>query len=86
VLGTAFPGDIAAFDALRSGQIYYAYLPIQDISQAQYLTSRGCKTVPRVDFGVYELFINFESPTVGPSFKAALHSEAMQKLFDQPRS
>ncbi len=80
-----FTSDTAEFDALRSGQLDYGYLPIEDVSQQKYFTSRGYKVVPWVDFGFNSFFLNFTNPTVGPIFRQLYMRIAMQKLINQPQ-
>jgi peptide/nickel transport system substrate-binding protein len=80
-----FTSDTAEFDALRSGQLDYGYLPAQDHSQKQYFTSHGYQVVPWVDFGFNDFFLNFLNPTVGPIFKQLYVRQAMQKLVNQPQ-
>ncbi|MGH7642571.1 MAG: ABC transporter substrate-binding protein [Candidatus Dormibacteria bacterium] len=79
-----FTSDAAEFDALRSGQLDYGYLPVQDISQKSYFTSHGYEVANWIDYGFNDFFLNFTNPTVGPIFKQLYIREAMQKLINQP--
>ncbi|HEY6539195.1 MAG TPA: ABC transporter substrate-binding protein [Candidatus Dormibacteraeota bacterium] len=80
-----FTSDAAEFDALRSGQLDYGYLPVQDISQKAYFTSHGYQVANWVDYGFNDFFLNFTNPTVGPIFKQLYIRQAMQKLINQPQ-
>jgi len=80
-----FTSDQAEFDALRSGELDYGYLPIQDVSQKSYLTSHGYKVVPWVDFGFNNFWLNFTNPQVGPIFKQLYVRQAIQTLINQPQ-
>ena len=79
-----FTSDIAEFDALRSGQLDYGYLPSEDINQARSLTSRGYTIDKWTDFGFNDFFLNFTNPQVGPIFKQLYVRQAMQHLINQP--
>jgi peptide/nickel transport system substrate-binding protein len=78
-----FTSTTAEFDALRSGQIDYGYLPTEDLAQKSYFTSRGYKVVKWPDFGFNDFFLNFTNPTVGPIFKQLYVRQAMQELINQ---
>ncbi len=79
-----FTSDIAEFDALRSGQLDYGYLPSEDINQARSFTSRGYTIDKWTDFGFNDFFVNFTNPQVGPIFKQLYVRQAMQHLINQP--
>jgi peptide/nickel transport system substrate-binding protein len=80
-----FTSDAAEFDALRSGEVDYGYLPSEDLSQESYFTSRGYKVVKWVDFGFDGFFLNYTNPKTGPIFKQLYIRQAMQKLINQPQ-
>jgi peptide/nickel transport system substrate-binding protein len=80
-----FTSDAAEFDALRSGQVDYGYLPADDLSQEHYFTSRGYKISDWAGFGFNYLVLNFSNPKVGPIFKQLYFRQAMQRLVDQPQ-
>jgi peptide/nickel transport system substrate-binding protein len=80
-----FTSDTAEFDALRSGELDYGYLPSEDQSQKSYFTSRGYKVVKWPDFGFNDFFLNFTNPTVGPIFKQLYVRQALQELINQPQ-
>jgi peptide/nickel transport system substrate-binding protein len=80
-----FTSTVAEFDALRSGELDYGYLPTEDISQQAYFTSRGYKIVKWPVFGVNVFSLNFTNPTVGPIFKQLYIRQAFQKLINQPQ-
>ncbi len=78
-----FTSTSAEFDALRSGQLDYGYLPPEDSSQAGYFTSRHYKVVKWTDFGFNDFFMNYTNPTVGPIFKQLYVRQALQSLINQ---
>ena len=80
-----FTSTSAEFDALRSGQIDYGYLPPEDSSQASYFTSRGYKVAAWPDFGFNNFFLNYTNPTAGPIFEQLYIRQAMQSLINQPQ-
>ena len=80
-----FTSDAAEFDALRSGQLDYGYLPVQDLSQKQYFTSHGYRVANWLDYGFNDFFLNFTNPTVGPIFKQLYVRQAIQTLINQPQ-
>jgi peptide/nickel transport system substrate-binding protein len=79
-----FTSSAAEYDALRSGQLDYGYLPSEDLSQKSYFTSRGYKIATWPDFGFNAIFLNFTNPVVGPIFKQLYIRQAMQELINQP--
>ncbi len=80
-----FTSASAEFNALRSGQVDYGYLPSEDLSQASYFTSRGYKLVKWPVFGINVFALNFTNPKVGPIFKQLYIRQAFQKLVNQPQ-
>jgi peptide/nickel transport system substrate-binding protein len=80
-----FTTDSAEYDALRSGQLDYGYLPVQDLSQKSYFTSHGYVINDWLDYGFNDFFLNFTNPTVGPIFKQLYIRQAIQTLINQPQ-
>jgi peptide/nickel transport system substrate-binding protein len=80
-----FTSTSAEFDALRSGQVDYGYLPPEDASQASYFTSRGYTVSRWTDFGFNNFMLNYTNPTVGSIFKQLYIRQAMQSLINQPQ-
>jgi peptide/nickel transport system substrate-binding protein len=80
-----FTTDSAEYDALRSGQLDYGYLPVQDLSQKQYFVSHGYVVNDWLDYGFNDFFLNFTNPTVGPIFKQLYIRQAIQTLINQPQ-
>jgi peptide/nickel transport system substrate-binding protein len=78
-----FTSTTAEFDALRSGELDYGYLPSEDLSQKSYFTSHDYTVVKWPDFGFNAFFLNFTNPTVGPIFKQLYVRQAMQDLINQ---
>ncbi len=78
-----FTSTSAEFNALRSGQVDYGYLPPEDASQASYFTSRGYKVNNWTDYGFNGILLNFTNPTGGADPQAALHSPSHADS-DQP--
>ncbi len=79
-----FTSDAAEYDALRSGQIDYGYVPYQDVGQDSYLKSRGYRIEPWATWGFNYLSVNFANPRLGRVFSQLYVREAMQELVDQP--
>lgn len=79
-----FTSDSAEYDALRSGQVDYGYIPAQDLGQERYFTSRGYKVADWAGFGFNYLVLNFSNPTVGSIFKQLYIRQALQRLVNQP--
>jgi peptide/nickel transport system substrate-binding protein len=79
-----YTSDTAEFNALRSGDVDYGYVPIQDISQLGYLKSHGYSIQPWYTFSNNYFVINFTNPKTGPVFKQLYIRQALQRLIDQP--
>jgi len=80
-----FTSTSAEFDALRSGQLDYGYLPPEDATQAGYFRSKGYTVANWTDFGFNNFFLNYTSPTLGPVFKQLYVRQALQSLINQPQ-
>ncbi len=78
-----FTSTAAEFDALRSGQLDYGYLPAEDSNQASYFKSRGYTINNWATFGFNDFFLNYTDPTAGPIFKQLYVRQAMQSLINQ---
>lgn len=79
-----FTSSTAEFDALRSGELDYGYLPASDIGQSAYFKAHGYEIEPWADWGMSSYLLNYTNPTVGPIFKQLYVRQAMQRLVDQP--
>jgi peptide/nickel transport system substrate-binding protein len=80
-----FTSTAAEFNALRSGQVDFGYLPPEDASQASYFTSRGYTVNNWTDYGFNGMLLNFTNPTAGPLLKQLYIRQAMQSLINQPQ-
>jgi peptide/nickel transport system substrate-binding protein len=80
-----FTSTAAEFDALRSGQVDYGYLPPEDASQASYFTSRGYTVNRWTDFGFNGIILNYTNPSAGPLLKQLYIRQALQTLINQPQ-
>ena len=80
-----FTSTSAEFNALRSGQVDFGYLPPEDASQASYFTSRGYTVNNWTDYGFNGMLLNFTNPTAGPLLKQLYIRQAMQSLINQPQ-
>ncbi len=80
-----FTSTSAEFDALRSGQVDYGYLPPEDSSQASYFTSRGYTVNDWTDYGFNGILLNYTSPAAGPFLKQLYIRQALQSLINQPQ-
>jgi peptide/nickel transport system substrate-binding protein len=79
-----FSSDTAEFDALRAGEVDYGYLPVQDLSQAGYLKSKGYEIDPWVAFGVTWMWLNYGNTTAAPIFQQLYFRQALQHLVNEP--
>jgi peptide/nickel transport system substrate-binding protein len=79
-----FTGDDAEFNVLRAGQIDYGYVPAADLSQKDYLQSKGYTVSPWYGWSITYLQLNFNNPKTGVLFKQPYLRQAMQMLIDQP--
>jgi len=80
-----FTSTSAEFNALRSGQVDFGYLPPEDASQASYFTSRGYTVNKWTDYGFNGMLLNFTNPKAGPLLKQLYIRQAMQSLINQPQ-
>jgi peptide/nickel transport system substrate-binding protein len=80
-----FTSTSAEFNALRSGQLDYGYLPPEDISQEGYFKSHGYVVEDWSDFGFNDFFLNYTAPTSGPIFRQLYVRQALQSLINQPQ-
>ncbi|HUY96188.1 MAG TPA: ABC transporter substrate-binding protein [Verrucomicrobiae bacterium] len=78
-----FTNDTAEFDALRSGQLDYGFLPIPDLSQLSYFTQRGYHVVPWYLFGWNFIPLNFRNGPAGHIFAQLYLRQALEHLMDQ---
>ncbi|MGA2873800.1 MAG: ABC transporter substrate-binding protein [Candidatus Dormibacteria bacterium] len=79
-----FTSDTAEFDALRSGELDYGYLPVEDLGQKSYFTARGYKLAPWPAFGFNPIALNFTNPQVGPILSQLYIRQALQLTINQP--
>jgi len=80
----AFTSDTAEFDALRSGQIDYGYLPLQDLGQRALLTRQGYSFQPWHILQFSYLAFNFANRQVAPLIEQLYLRQALQHLIDEP--
>jgi len=80
-----FTSTTAEFDALRSGQLDYGYLPPEDYSQAGYFKSRGYQVSTWYDYGFNNILLNYSNTSAGPLLKQLYIRQAMQDLINQPQ-
>ncbi len=73
----------AEFDALRSGEVDYGYLPADDTSQAGYFTSHGYKVSPWYASELNYIVLNYGNSKIGPIFRQLYVRQAMQELIDE---
>jgi peptide/nickel transport system substrate-binding protein len=79
-----FASSTSEFNALRSGQLDYGYLPASDIAQRKYLTTHGYSLASWPDWGFNSFWLNYSNPNVGAIFKQLYVRQAMQHLVNQP--
>jgi peptide/nickel transport system substrate-binding protein len=80
-----FTTDTAEFDALRAGEVDYGYLPVQDLSQAKYLKSKGFEIDPWVAYGTTWMWLNYGNSTASPIFHQLYFRQALQHLINEPQ-
>jgi peptide/nickel transport system substrate-binding protein len=79
-----FTTAAAEFDALRSGEVDYGYLPLNDLAQKSYLAAHGYSFEPWPFFAFNSLIINFTNPTNKAIFGELYIRQAMEHLINQP--
>jgi peptide/nickel transport system substrate-binding protein len=79
-----FTSDEAEFDALRSGEVDYGYVPSSDLSQLANLHTMGYQTVPWTAWAFTYIDLDYLNPTAGPILSQAYVREALQSMVDQP--
>ncbi len=79
-----FTSSTSEFNALRSGQLDYGYLPASDIAQRHYLSTHGYHLAAWPDWGFNSFWLNYSNPNVGAIFKQLYIRQAMQHLVNQP--
>jgi peptide/nickel transport system substrate-binding protein len=79
-----FTSDQAEFDALRSGQVDYGYIPTQDVSQIPTLKASGYRTNDWKGWAFTYIDLDYLNPAAGPILTEAYVRQAMQSLIDQP--
>jgi peptide/nickel transport system substrate-binding protein len=79
-----FTSDSAEFNALRSGELDYGYVPLEDVSERAALAKKGFRYEPWKDWGISFIVPNYLVPTAGPILKQLYIRQAMQRLINQP--
>lgn len=79
-----FTSASAEYDALRSGQLDYGYIPSEDLSQSSYFKSRGYTLSNWVSWGYNSIVLNYTNPQVGPLFSQVYIRQALQRAINQP--
>lgn len=79
-----FTSNTAEFNAVRSGQVDYGYLPTTDLSQGSYFKAHGYVVQPWPGYGINYLTINWSNPSVRPLFDQLYIRQALQLTVDQP--
>ncbi|MGA8427164.1 MAG: ABC transporter substrate-binding protein [Candidatus Dormiibacterota bacterium] len=80
-----FTSDAAEFDALRSGQLDYGYIPSEDLSQSSYFTARHYILSDWTPWGYNSIVLNYTNPHVGALFAQLYIRQALQRAIDQPQ-
>ncbi len=79
-----FTSDEAEFDALRSGELTYGYIPVEDINQASYIKSKGYDIDPWTAFGVTWMWLNYANPEAAAVFRQLYFRQALQHVINEP--
>ncbi len=78
-----FTSDSAEYDALRSGQLTYGYVPFTDISQIQYLKRQGYRIAPWQWETTSMAEINFTNPPTKAILSQLYVRQALEHLVNQ---
>lgn len=78
-----FTSSAAEFDALRSGQLDYGYIPTEDVSQRSYFTRKGYTFDAWTDWAINFFWGNYTNPVAGPILRQLYVRQALQHLTDQ---
>lgn len=84
IIEQSFTSDAAEYDAVRSGEVTYGYLPTQDVNQEASLKKAGFNVQPWAAWQDFWAIYNFTNPTIGPVFKQLYVRQALQMLINQP--
>ncbi|HUY96970.1 MAG TPA: ABC transporter substrate-binding protein [Verrucomicrobiae bacterium] len=79
-----FTSDSAEFDALRSGQLTYGYVPFTDITQIPFLRRAGYRIAPWKWETTSMAEINFTNPATTHVLSQLYVRQALEHLVDQP--
>lgn len=79
-----FTSESSEFNVLRAGgQINYGYIPVSDVAQKGFVSSKGYNFEPWQLFGFTYYVENFNNPTLGAVYKQLYFRQAFQHLVDQ---
>lgn len=78
-----FTSEFAEYDALRSGQVDYGYLPSTDLRQTSYFTSKGDKVQSWPSWGIDYMVINYTNPSLKRYFDQLYIRQALQLTVNQ---
>jgi peptide/nickel transport system substrate-binding protein len=78
-----FTSEFAEYDALRSGQLDYGYLPSTDLHQTGYFKNKGYSVAPWASWGIDYMVINFTNPKLKPLFDQLYIRQALQLTVNQ---
>jgi len=79
-----FTSEFAEVAALRTGQVDYGYLPVEDLPSAGSFKSSGDTVQAWPSWGIGYQGLNFTNPVTGPVFKQLYVRQALAHLIDQP--
>ncbi len=79
-----FTSEFAEYDALRSGQVQYGYLPTTDLDQRKFFESKGDAVEPWPSWGIDYMVINFTNPKLKALFAQLYVRQALQEVVNQP--
>lgn len=80
-----FTSASAEFNAVRSGQVDYGYIPAQDVSQANAIRKLGYNVDPWNVWAFTYVDLDYLNPAAGPIFAQPYVRQAMQSLINQPQ-
>jgi peptide/nickel transport system substrate-binding protein len=79
-----FTTATAEFQALKSGNVDYGYVPTTEIGSVGSLTAQGYSVEPWYEWGITYIQVNFANPRYAPLENQLYLRQAMQSLIDQP--
>jgi peptide/nickel transport system substrate-binding protein len=78
-----YSSEASQYNALRGGLLDIGFVPATDAATIKEVESLGYNVVPWKTYGFNSLLINFNNPTVGPTFRQLYVRQALEELINQ---